>query len=81
MVDVFVVVDVKVVVDSVFQSVVVRVFVLVAKYVTVGVSAIPFAVELSSVLWEGEVGGRGITVAVEMTTTIDGEDDDRMGTY
>jgi len=48
-----------------------RVVVLVAVYVIVGVSTFPFAVEL--------VSGRGITVAVEMTTTIDGADDD--GTY
>jgi hypothetical protein len=48
-----------------------RVVVLVAVYVIVGVSALPFAVELDC--------GRGITISVEMATTIDGEDDE--GTY
>jgi hypothetical protein len=48
-----------------------RVVVLVAVYVIVGVSAFPFAVELDT--------GTGTTRAVEMATTIDGEEDD--GTY
>ena len=48
-----------------------RVVVLVAVYVIVGVSALPFAVELDT--------GTGTTRAVEMATTIDGEVDE--GTY